>query len=484
MLMLDESFMEAKTLLLALMREQQPYEIVSHRLETGQERVLAIGNLSLSDASLTINSLRGKAKGAVLIHSYLPDFLIRHEPEAFLRLLEAWQNSIIDNGTVEFFLLPKNAFQDVEKKLMSIVDGVIEIKVNRADGGFGLGFTPMRCCRPEWHLHEFRYKFEGNRVLIEWGGEYIECIPGMSAEEIRSRAEYYKQNLQFLKVGEGITRPVGLSTHDYWLLSQIEGKDLFSLQILFYEVLDELLKKIAKWNIMGYLRVIKEKQKIVDESEFHLGKPLSLKTKLGLKLPSGLTLRFLNPGHLHSVPADVYMGEKKALFEFLRILFRDDPKRGAESLDSLLNLQEKFHEMVGRQTSVEHVQKMGQDVTASIDIKYLTKIVKMVLWRGYKLNCDIKQTSQQRLLLTVHDCFLCEGIKSVIPVCRGISGSLAGACSLTFKRMISCKEIKCKALGDDQCVFELNVAKSVTFPKSHPNDLRKALTKLLGNKAP
>ncbi|MEM3624658.1 MAG: V4R domain-containing protein, partial [Nitrososphaerales archaeon] len=60
-------------------------------------------------------------------------------------------------------------------------------------------------------------------------------------------------------------------------------------------------------------------------------------------------------------------------------------------------------------------------------------------------------------LVTVYDCFLCEGVRSIRPICRSINGALVGACSITFKKMISCKEIKCKALGDENCVFELKI---------------------------
>jgi len=457
--MLDESFMEAKNLLLALFKKERPFELVSHKVETPSGQILAMGELSLSDASVTINKLRSDAKSSIIIHSYFPDFIIKYESEAFLRLLGAWRDQIRDNKTIEFYLLPKGAFREVERKIMSIVDGVIEIKVKREGKSFSLSFTVMRCCEPEWHLHEFRYKIEDSKVLIEWEGEYKDKLPTITLDEIKYRVESYKKDFPFLKVELGTGSPIGLSTYDYWLLSQIESKDLLSLKMLLYERFDEVLEKIAKWHIMGYLRVVKKSEKLINESNFHMGKPISWKTKLALKLPVKMTLRLLRSPHIRTVPADVYVAEKRALFEFLKIFFGDRTELGIESIESILGLEERFHEMVGRIKALKDVKRFGEDASTSIGIKYLPKIVKMVMWVGYKLDCDISETSPTSMLITVGDCFLCEGIKSIKPVCRAISGALTGTCSLTFKHVIDCKEIKCKALGDEHCVFELKIAK-------------------------
>ncbi|MCP8314522.1 MAG: hypothetical protein H3Z53_09160 [archaeon] len=458
-LILDESFIEARNLLLALLKKERPFEFVSYKVETPIGQILAIGELSLSDASVTVNKLRSDTKDSIIIHSYFPDFIIKYEPEAFLRLLGTWRDHIKDNKTVEFYLLPKGAFPEVERKIMSIVDGVIEIKVKREGKNFSLSFIVMRCCKPEWHLHEFHYKIENSRVLIEWEGEFTDKLPSITLDEIKYRVESYKKDLPFLKIELGPGTPMGLSTYDYWLLSQIESRDLLSLKMLLFERFNDILERIAKWHIMGYLKVVKKSEKIASENNFHVGKPISWKTKLALKLPLRITLRFLRTKNIRTVPADVYAAEKRALFEFLKIFFGDRTELGIESVESILDLEERFHEMVGRIKAVKDVQRFGEDVSTSIDLKYLPKIVKMTMWVGYKLDCDITEESPTYTLITVRDCFLCEGIKSIKHVCRAISGALTGACSLTFKRVIDCKEIKCKALGDEHCVFELKVVK-------------------------
>ncbi|MEM3437975.1 MAG: hypothetical protein QXP55_05560, partial [Nitrososphaerales archaeon] len=314
-LMLDVSFMEAKTLLNALFNKRKPFKLVSYEVKTSDSQVLTIGGLSLSDASVNINKLREDFKESVIIHNYFPDFIIKYEAEAFLRMLEGWRDRIKSNKTVEFYILPKGAFPEIEKKIMSIVDGVIEIKVKREGKGFGLSFIVMRCCKPEYHLHEFRYKIEGSNLLIEWEGDYRDRLPIITFDEIMSRVESYKRDIQFLRVERGATLPTSLPVYDYWLLSQIEGKDMFYVKILFYERFDEILEKIAKWHILGYIRVVKKAEKLIDERKFNIGKPISWKTKIALNLPLGFTKWFLSRDRIRAVPADVYSAEKRAIFE-------------------------------------------------------------------------------------------------------------------------------------------------------------------------
>ena len=117
LLLLDDSFMEAKNLISNLLSEKKPYEIVSRAPEVHEETTIAIGERSVSDTSLTVNDLRSRKKGEAIIHSYFPDFIIRHGPDVFLRLLESWHESITTYKTVEFYLLPKNSFQEVERKI-------------------------------------------------------------------------------------------------------------------------------------------------------------------------------------------------------------------------------------------------------------------------------------------------------------------------------------------------------------------------------
>ncbi|MCP8312609.1 MAG: hypothetical protein L6M37_06655 [Candidatus Methylarchaceae archaeon HK02M1] len=457
-LVLDESFMEARNLLLVLLKEKT-FELVPRQVETSNGQILAMGEVSLSDASVVVNKLRSDCKGSIIIHRYFPDFLIRYEAGAFLRLIESWHNHIKDNKTIEFYLLPKGAFPEVEKKMMSIVNGGIEVKVKREGKGFDLSFIVIRSCKPEYHLQEFRYRLEGSKVFIEWEGEYRDKLPRVTSDEIKNRIEDYKRDLPFLRIEVDSGVPVSLSNRDYWLLSQVRDADLISLKILFYDRFDEVLEKIARWHIMGYIRVVKGDKKYVEESDFTIGKKISWKSKLALKLPLKFTLNILRASDFRTVPLDVYVAEKRALFEFLKIFFGDRTELNIESLDNILEMEERFHEMVGRIKALKDIKKLEKDAGIVIDMKYFSKIIKMVLQVSYKLDCNIEKVSPTTFLIKVDDCFLCEGLESIRPVCRAISGALTGACSLSFKCKIDCKETQCKALGNDSCVFKLTIAK-------------------------
>ncbi|MCJ7637319.1 MAG: hypothetical protein MUO21_07500, partial [Nitrososphaeraceae archaeon] len=181
-LLLDHSFIEGRHLLFNLLTNNKPYEIVSsiRGVPNPDERIVPIGEKSVSDASLTVNDLRNRFPEEIIIHNYFPDFIIRHGSDVFLRLLESWHDSITSGRTVEFYLLPKGAFQEIERKIMSIVDGVIEIKVSQINKRFGLSFIPMRCCKPEYHLRDFPYRIDSGRLLIEWDREFVEKLPSVT----------------------------------------------------------------------------------------------------------------------------------------------------------------------------------------------------------------------------------------------------------------------------------------------------------------
>ncbi|MCP8323198.1 MAG: 4-vinyl reductase [Candidatus Methylarchaceae archaeon HK02M2] len=451
-LVLDESYMEAKNLLNAILKK--PIEFVSYDVETSRGQIVSVSELSPSDASVTINRLRDESKGSVIIHNYLPDFLIKYGSEAILRLIGVWREQTLNNKTVEFYLLPKGTFSDLEKKLISIVNGVIEVNVKRSEKEFDLSFIVKRICKPEWHLREFRYKHDGLKVLIEWEGEFTDKLPRITLDEIKNRVESYKKELPSLRVKVGTGVPVSLSNRDYWLLSQIKGKSLYFLQTLFYDRFDEILESIAKWHIMGNIQVVKCDKNIEQEDKFE--KDISWKTKLALKLPLKLALYLLRSPEFRTVPVDVFVADKKAIYEFLKIFFGDRTELNLESLDSLLYMEEKFHEITGRLKAIKDMKYLENE-NIRLNIKYLPKIIKMVLHVGFKLDCDINKVSATTFQIKVDKCFFCEGIKSVKPICKAIVGGLTGACSLTFKRKINCKEIKCKALGNNCCEFELTV---------------------------
>jgi hypothetical protein len=114
--------------------------------------------------------------------------------------------------------------------------------------------------------------------------------------------------------------------------------------------------------------------------------------------------------------------------------------------------------MAGKITSIDHIKKAGEDPqTLKLDISYLPKMVTLSLFYGWGLKPKIERDKNvaDTYFVYVDKCFLCKGVSSKKPVCRILSSIIVGMCSIVFKERFSCEEIKCKAMGDNSCVFLL-----------------------------
>jgi len=153
----------------------------------------------LSDISIDVNKVRTRYPNTPIIHTALPDMIMKNEPDDVLRLLMAWQKNIREAGTVEFYILPKGTFQDLERKILAVVDGGVEIRVDQTDSRFRSYIKPIRCCSPESHLKEFQYVLDSGRLLIRLEDRLTDELATFDQEEIVNRMADYKNNLRFLK---------------------------------------------------------------------------------------------------------------------------------------------------------------------------------------------------------------------------------------------------------------------------------------------
>ncbi|MFQ6135451.1 MAG: hypothetical protein ACE5KU_06545, partial [Nitrososphaerales archaeon] len=133
-LVLDENFIESKELISALIRKTDWASPVNSIEVTSGKASLGSGALTvglpgedLAYTSATLNEFRRSHRRWVIVHNYLPEFLVRYKSEDLLRLIESWRGTISENETVEFFLMPKGTFPETERVLKSVVDGVISI---------------------------------------------------------------------------------------------------------------------------------------------------------------------------------------------------------------------------------------------------------------------------------------------------------------------------------------------------------------------
>ncbi|MFQ6134985.1 MAG: V4R domain-containing protein [Nitrososphaerales archaeon] len=460
-LMLDETFSEANKLLNILFKTygvsmiDRHYEVVPYSSPAMGEHVLSVGDQPLSDTSIAVNDLRRRYRNIPFIHTALPDMIIKNDPDDILRLLMAWQKSIREAGTVEFYILPKGTFQDLERKILSVVDGGIGIRVDQTEGRFRAYLKPIRCCRPEFHLKEFQYMINNGRILIQWEDRFTDELVSYDLEEIRSRVEDYKKNLRFLKVIPGGKTDPQVSVYDYWMLSQLQGKLLSEINEVFPEDFDQMLRKIAAWQIADVLRVVQTTEPW--KSTYPKSPKVSRRTQLALRIPTWLTKRIfrLMIGRPRTMPLDAFLYNRKATLAFIDMLLSKLDLKEDDYTERLLEMQKRFYEVGSRETAIKHSKLLGENISLQVDTRYLPKVLELTFNTTYQINPRITKVSEKEYLLEFHECYECSEIKYSKPVCSPIEGIVEGICGVIFKTGARCREIECKALGDEACVFRI-----------------------------
>jgi hypothetical protein len=412
---------------------------------------LDLQKLSLQEISITINKLRDSLRGGIIIHNYLPHILVKEDEGIVLKMVESWYGKSVEKETTEFFTLPKDTFPIFEKKFNSLAYGSIELTIKKEENAVQQFFSISRACKPEYHMREFQYLIKDNRLLIKWGDELIETFPKEEELIIKEKINYLKENLYSLRISIGSTELYDLPVQEYLLASQLIGKRLGTIKFLFPEIFDQLLRKIAIWNIRGFIKLneVEEEKPISKEK-------LGLSTRIALSLPSP----FLSLAALYklrfprAVPVDCYLALKKATESFVNIIM----KRIKEPMDIELNFNEIekfFQSMAGRVASIEHIKKVGEDPLNKLELSNLPKLISLTLFHGWGLKAKIKKEVENIYTIDVKKCYLCKDIKSKEPVCQVLSGIIEGMLAITLKERFSCEEIKCKAMGDESCVFSL-----------------------------
>jgi len=453
-LVLDKTHFESSIFLNALFsnknQKRQICLLAPYSIESPFKTIkLDLQKMSLQEISITINKLREDLKGGIIIHNYLPHVLVKENEDSVLKMIESWCGKAIEKETTEFFTLPKETFSVFEKKFNSLVHGSIEIIIKKKES-IQQFFSISRACKPEYHMREFQYIIKDNKLLIKWGDEFIDTLPKEEELIIKEKINYLKSNIYCLRLLPGPFESYNLSFYEQLLLSQMIGKRLDDVQTLFPEIFEELLNKIAIWNIRGIIKLEK-----VEKREPKSFKKLKLITRIAFSLPEEFCIRMLY-GRPSSVPAECYLALKKAADSFAEILGRI-VKTTSFNI-KLEDIEDFFQEMAGRITSIDHIKKAGEDPQAiKLDISYLPKMVTLSLFYGWGLKPRIEKSKDVPNTYFVHvdKCFLCKGIESKKPVCRILSSIIVGMCAIVFKEKFSCEEIKCKAMGDNSCVFLL-----------------------------
>ncbi|MEM4246232.1 MAG: V4R domain-containing protein, partial [Candidatus Bathyarchaeia archaeon] len=379
---------------------------------------------------------------AVIIHNYLPPLLIKEDEERVLKLIESWKEKILHNQRVEFFTLPKNTFPLFEKKLQAITVGAISLRLVKTEKEKYLTFQISGSCRPEFHLEEFPFIVKDNRLLVRWGDEYTDKIP-CGDEAFLQRLNYLREKRQRIRISEGREAMI-VNPADRWLLSQIKGKMLDEVCLIYPELCDEIMDKLAQWNILGAVRF--EEQAANPPPPLKEG--LSILTRFALHLPTPISLMFLQR-RSHTIPLEVYNTLRKSVEAFI------STQAPECSLIELDDLETSFQEMTARLTAMKTYQKLKEDPRQRLPIKHLPKILSLAIFYGYRMKPQTRRIGENEFEVSIPDCFICKGQKGNEPACKLLSGTILGACAFVFKEKFSCREVRCKAMGDPSCIFQL-----------------------------
>jgi predicted hydrocarbon binding protein len=460
-LLLDETFSEAQKLLNIVLNNYSKtsqgnyFEIVPYSNQRTDGRVISIGDQSLTDISISLNELRRKNRKTSIIHTALPDMIIENDPDDILRLLMNWQKNIRESNTVEFYILPKGTFQELERKILSVVDGGIEIRVDNTEGRFRSFLRPIRCCKPDYHLKEFQYMINKGRLLLRWDERFTDEFASFDVEEIQRRIIDYRKNLRFLKVIRGGKTDPQVSVYDYWMLSQLQDKHLAEIQEIFPEEFDNILEKIAAWQIADALRVVRAEEpwRYPNAKKSKVGG----RVKLALDLPLWLTNRLLRlrTGQPRTIPLDAFMANRKASLAFIDMLLAKLDLKEVDYMDRLMEMQKRFNEMGTRETAIKHTKLLGENLFLKIDLDYLPKILSLTFSSTYNIKPRVNRVSEKEFIVEFRECVECAGMTFSKPVCSAIEGIIEGICGVIFKSGVKCRETECKALGDETCVFKL-----------------------------
>ncbi|MEM2909537.1 MAG: 4-vinyl reductase [Halobacteria archaeon] len=458
-LVLDGGYGEALYFLEKLLKSKY-YIVIRHKIEQRViGRQITIEFSTLNDLSIKVNNIRRSNEEKIIIHDYLSDLLINFDPDLVLKLLLVWKEEAQKNETVEFYILTKDAFTIIEKKLLSLMDGGIEVEVKLQKEIKQLSFTLIKCCKPEYNLKPIKFIVSDDELLIEWMGEFTNKIPAITAEMLKEKIRFYEENLNNLRIVKGEKDYVNVSFENLWIFSQIDGMHLLMVKMLYPDIFNSLLRKIATWDILGYIKVVADEGDdpwLKNAKKLMSKNGISLKTKVALNLPSRFFHTIQGISGLPKVPAKIYTMEKRSIFEFLRHITAGGKEEHDAMFENLLRLEEKFHEFVSRKKALEDIVVQKENPLNSLEPKYISKIITLTLYYGYRLKVDVRSLNNEKIRVTVPDCYMCEGISSSLAICTAITGAIKGTLSVVFKRPVDGKEIKCKAVGDDVCEFEFN----------------------------
>jgi len=422
----------------------QPISLLSQQPAFSDFKEVNLGAVKdLSELSIRVAEIRNEIDEGVLIHHYLPYILINHEESMILKFLEHLSSQVQGRPLLEFLTLPKGTFPTFEKKAQALLQGTVVLSHGMIDENYIHNFSILKACKPEFYVKEFPYTIKDNRLLIKFEDEFTDKLPSSLEEKILAKRSYLNDNIRSLKVTMRKDAIEKLNPVDYFLLTQIHNLHLNDVKLLFYDRFDEMLDKLSRWAVLGAVSFGR-----VAEQEAGAVSNMKRISKLALRIPCTLSSRLLGR-QPRRVPLEALLGLRKSIEIVLNSYFPDrkEPTEAFQATEKLI------HEIAARVTTIERLEKSGETPWVKLNFDYLPKAAALTLYIGFGLKSKTVKKTDSSFEVVVDDCFECRGITSEKPVCSMINGSLVGAICQVAKERISVDEVRCKAVGDEECAF-------------------------------
>ncbi|MEM4303291.1 MAG: hypothetical protein QXQ70_05275 [Candidatus Caldarchaeum sp.] len=412
----DETFSEGRAFLHALFKHHPVLELVSPRqswYSTAGKMPVDIENLQ--ELSITVNKLRRSLQPQILIHSYLPELLVKHGSDQVLRLLDFWQAEVKQASHLEFYLIPKKTFVDFERKLMAVVDGAIELSVERMRNGLEHYFTPIRTAKDEYHLKPIKYVLEEGDIIIKQVGEIHRDLGGL-----RFIAQRITLDQEVVLSFSQETFPVD-SAADYFLLKELDGWKFSWIKQVFPDDFERVLIKLAALVNDGVVKLDKTHEEVEPTINF-IGLADRYVKRLKL-LSSHEAVNILNTLAEHCMQRVSTFGDLKGLVG---------------------SLQELYGRLYGFSLQTEKV-KRGWERTLEHALETVAS-----------LKAKVRRLGQNAYAVEISNCLLCRGQGARGSDCENLLANiLKGLSTVLLGYGLVCSEVECSAAGGRKCIFQL-----------------------------
>ncbi|GBC72439.1 hypothetical protein HRbin03_00268 [archaeon HR03] len=412
-LVLDESFAEGRNFIQTLFAKKPIMEIISPRGSSESRNVLHVEVDNLQSLSIQVNTVRKTHQPMILLHLYLPDILVKHGEENVLRMINFWLDEIRRNGHLEFFIIPKHTFIDFERKLLSIVDGALELSVEKKQSGYETFFTPIRLSDDRHNLKPVSYVIEDGKLLVRPQMQTPESALARVRQLIMS-GEEVKVVLTGKQAGK-------ISLSHYFLLREVSGWSLGWIAEAFWDELDDVLKSLGILYDSGVIKfvTIPVERSFLAEKVGNYGQKLAVVFTAGFEELAETVTGYLN----HDKDKDLKLGYT---LSYLRQLYA----------------------------------RLYAYARASIESTSFDTLLAKMLREQLGLKADVKKKSSKIFVVEVKSCPVCGELDTIEDPqhCQeAFSPMLSGAARAVLKTGVEVSELECSGKGGKKCVFVVKV---------------------------